>query len=150
MAVEKFGASGHFACKISGQNRSSFRKKRSDSGFEETRLHGALRAIAINHPAWGRRKPRWCLLTPELDGMALNNKRIRPLWREEGLVCEPKAGKKRRTLPGAGDHTRVSRILVWERESAIGGTGKIAPEAATFAGTLATRIQLAPSKDPNT
>lgn len=40
--------------------------------------------------------------------MALNAKRVRRLWREEGLTCEPKARKKRRTGPGAGEEKRLS------------------------------------------
>jgi transposase len=43
---------------------------------------------------------------------------------------------------------RVTRTLVWDRESAIGGSGKLTPVAAAFAGTLATRIRLAPPRDP--
>lgn len=37
---------------------------------------------------------------------------------------------------------------MWDRESAIGGTGRVTAPAAAFAGTLATRIQLAPPRDP--
>lgn len=43
---------------------------------------------------------------------------------------------------------RVPKTLVWDRESAIGGTGKLSAPAAAFAGTLATRIRLAPPRDP--
>jgi transposase len=43
---------------------------------------------------------------------------------------------------------RVTRTLVWDRESAIGGTGRVSVPAAAFAGTLATRIKLAPPRDP--
>jgi transposase len=43
---------------------------------------------------------------------------------------------------------RVTRTLVWDRESAIGGTGRVSVPAAAFAGTLATRIRLAPPRDP--
>jgi hypothetical protein len=43
---------------------------------------------------------------------------------------------------------RVTRELVWDRESAIGGTGRVSAPAAGFAGTLATRIRLAPRRDP--
>lgn len=43
---------------------------------------------------------------------------------------------------------RVTRTLVWDRESAIGGTGKVTAPAAAFAGTLATQIKLAPPRDP--
>ena len=42
----------------------------------------------------------------------------------------------------------VSKTLVWDREAAIGGTGKPTAEAAAFAGTLATTIRLAPPRDP--
>jgi hypothetical protein len=86
-----------------GQNRSAFRKKEPDMGFEDMQLRAALRAVAVNHPR-GWRKARWDLLAqPEWDGVALNRKRIRRLWRDEGLICKPKARKKRRTEPGAGD-----------------------------------------------
>ena len=53
-------------------------------------LRAALRTIAVKHPAWGWRKARWHLLAqPEWDGVALNRKRIRRLWRDEG---RPAAG----------------------------------------------------------
>jgi transposase len=40
------------------------------------------------------------------------------------------------------------RTLVWDREAAIGGTGRLTVEAASFAGTLGVRIRLAPPRDP--
>jgi transposase len=43
---------------------------------------------------------------------------------------------------------RVTKTLVWDRESAIGGSGKVTAPAAAFAGTLATAIRLAPPRDP--
>ncbi len=43
---------------------------------------------------------------------------------------------------------RVPKTLVWDRESAIGGTGRVSTPASAFAGTLATRIRLAPPRDP--
>lgn len=42
----------------------------------------------------------------------------------------------------------VSKTLVWDRESAIGGKGQVTAAAAAFAGTLATRVVLAPPRDP--
>ncbi len=42
----------------------------------------------------------------------------------------------------------VTRELWWDRESAIGGRGAVTASAAAFAGTLATRIVLAPPRDP--
>ena len=38
---------------------------------------------------------------------------------------------------------RVTKTLLWDRESAIGGTGRVSMPAAAFAGTLATQIRLA-------
>jgi transposase len=43
---------------------------------------------------------------------------------------------------------RVTKTLLWDRESAIGGTGRVSMPAAAFAGTLATQIKLAPPRDP--
>lgn len=43
---------------------------------------------------------------------------------------------------------RVSKTLVCDREAAIGGKGTVTQAAAAFAGTLATRIVLAPPRDP--
>lgn len=43
---------------------------------------------------------------------------------------------------------RVTKRLVWDREAAIGGTGRVSSPAAAFAGTLATEIVLAPPRDP--
>ncbi|MBT2504081.1 IS21 family transposase [Curtobacterium sp. ISL-83] len=45
---------------------------------------------------------------------------------------------------------RCPRGLLWDREAAIGGTGRVTPVAAAFAGTLATSIRLAPPRDPET
>lgn len=44
----------------------------------------------------------------------------------------------------------VTKTLWWDRESAIGGRGRPSPAAAAFAGTLGTRIVLAPPRDPET
>lgn len=43
---------------------------------------------------------------------------------------------------------RVTKTLLWDRESGIGGTGRVSVPAAAFAGTLATQIRLAPPRDP--
>lgn len=40
------------------------------------------------------------------------------------------------------------RALVWDREAAIGGRGRLTTEAASFAGTIGVRIRLAPPRDP--
>ncbi|WP_156808958.1 IS3 family transposase [Arthrobacter sp. TB 23] len=109
MAQEKFGASERLACKILGQNRSALRKARPVASFEDHQLRADLRAIAGKHPTWGWRKARWHLLgQQQWVGVALNPKRVRRLWRLEGLTCKPKARKKRRTGPGAGEQKRLT------------------------------------------
>ena len=40
------------------------------------------------------------------------------------------------------------RTLVWDREAAIGGTGRPTIEATSFVGTLGVRLRLAPPRDP--
>ena len=47
-----------------------------------------------------------------------------------------------------GGWGRCPRTLVWDREAAIGGSGKLSTEAAAFAGTLGVRIKLTPARDP--
>ena len=42
----------------------------------------------------------------------------------------------------------VSKTLVWDREAAIGGSGRLTAPAQVFAGSLATRIKLLPPRDP--
>lgn len=109
MAVEKFGASQRLACKIMGQNRSAYRKKKPEMSFDEAQLRADLRAVAHDRPAWGWRKARWHLQTKaHWRGIALNAKRVRRLWRDEGLVCKPKARKKARIGPGAGAKERLT------------------------------------------
>lgn len=46
------------------------------------------------------------------------------------------------------DVGRVSKSLVWDREAAIAGKGKPTQVAAAFAGTLGTRYDIAPPRDP--
>lgn len=67
-------------------------------GFQEAELRAALRAVAATHPAWGWRKARWHLRAqPAWAGVSLTAKRVRRLWRAEGLTCKAKAWRKRRT-----------------------------------------------------
>lgn len=44
----------------------------------------------------------------------------------------------------------VTKTLWWDRESAVGASGKPSAPMAAFAGTLGTRIVLAPPRDPET
>jgi hypothetical protein len=47
-----------------------------------------------------------------------------------------------------GGWGRCPRALVWDREAAIGGSGRPSAEATAFAGTLGVRIKLTPPRDP--
>jgi transposase len=47
-----------------------------------------------------------------------------------------------------GGWGRCPRALVWDREAAIGASGRPSTEAAAFAGTLGVRIKLTPARDP--
>lgn len=111
MAQEKFGASERFACTVLGQNRSALRKTKPGSSAEEHQLCADLRSIASKYPAWGWLKARWHLLgQSRWQDMTLNRKRVRRLWRDEGMTCKPKRRKKRRTGPGAGEEKRLSAL----------------------------------------
>lgn len=65
------------------------------------------------------------------------------------MICSRKAGD---ILTGMWhiltQWGRVPKTLVWDREAAIGGTGKPSAEAAAFTGTLGVRLHLAPPRDP--
>lgn len=93
MAVEGSGASERFVCKILGQNRCAFRKKKPDMGFDEAALRAVACAVAVKHPVWGWWKARWHLYA----------KRVRRLWRQKSLTFTPKARTKRRTGPGQAE-----------------------------------------------
>jgi hypothetical protein len=47
-----------------------------------------------------------------------------------------------------GGWGRCPRTLVWDREAAIGGSGRPSTEAAAFAGTFGVRIKLTPPRRP--
>ncbi|MBF4588458.1 transposase family protein, partial [Curtobacterium sp. VKM Ac-2887] len=44
----------------------------------------------------------------------------------------------------------IPKSLLWDREAAIGGLGRPTVLAATFTGTIATKLPLAPARDPET
>lgn len=98
--------------------------------FDEAQLRADLRAVASEYPVWGWRKARWHLLSTERwAGTVLNSKRVRRLWREEGLVCKPKRRKKRRTGPDAGEQKRLTatypmRVLIFDFQSDVTSCGR--------------------------
>lgn len=43
---------------------------------------------------------------------------------------------------------KAPKVMVWDRESAIGARGRVTVEAAAFAGTIGNRFEIAPGGDP--
>ena len=93
----RFGVSQRRACRVAGQHRSTQRKAVPAPRPEDERLACRLREIAGEHPRWGWKTAHQILLR---EGWALNRKRTRRIWREEGLR-RPVKTRKRRRLPGA-------------------------------------------------
>lgn len=87
MVQDTFGASERFAGKVLGHNRSALRKGCPRVSFDQTQLRADLWAVAIKHPTWGWRKARRHLLgQPQRHGQPLNKKRVRRLWRLDGMT----------------------------------------------------------------
>jgi putative transposase len=78
---------------VVGQHRSTQRVA-SRPPDQDKRLRRRLRTIAREHPRWGWRMAH---RLPRRDGQLVNHKRIRRLWREEGLRRPVSCRKRRRT-----------------------------------------------------
>lgn len=92
MLCERFGVSERRACRVVGQHRCTQRLDPPVPPDDEVALREFLRAFAKRRPRWG-----WQRAAKELrrDGWQLNNKRVRRLWRDEGLQVPTKTRKKR-------------------------------------------------------
>ena len=99
MCQERFGVSERRACKVVGQHRSTQRLDPPPPDDQEQRLRAWLRAFARRRPRWG-----WRRAAKELrrTGWTVNNKRVRRLWRDEGLQVPTRRRKGR--LVGIGTH----------------------------------------------
>ena len=96
---DEFGVSQRRACGVVGQHRSTQRLDPPAPSDEEERLREWLRAFAKRRPRWGWRRAAKGL---RADGWTINNKRVRRLWRAEGLKVPQSKPKKR--LVGIGAH----------------------------------------------
>jgi putative transposase len=103
---QRFGVSQRRACRIVGQHRSTQRTPRRPASTEEQKLRRRLRAIARAHPRWGWRMAHRLL---RRDGQPVNHKRIRRLWREEGLRRPVSCRKRRRVRPDSVQRLRAER-----------------------------------------
>ena len=107
MAQTRFGVSERFACRAVGQPRSTQRLQPPEPPDDEATIREHLRAFAAERPRWGWRRAATDL---RAHGHVVNNKRVRRLWRDEGLRVPIKRKKKRMT--GVGTHVGAMTPIV--------------------------------------
>jgi putative transposase len=111
MLRDRLGVSERWACRVTGQHRSTerYEPKRAD---DDAALRTRLREISKDRPRWGYRRAH-ALLREE--GWEINRKRVQRLWREEGLRV-PQRRRKRRRL---GESTVPAERLAAERPNHV-------------------------------
>ncbi|WP_046322735.1 IS3 family transposase, partial [Mycobacterium sp. UM_Kg1] len=82
MLRERFGVSERRACTVVGLHRSTMRLTPASINDAEDQLRAWLRTFSTDRPRWGWRR---AAIAARKAGWLTNNKRIRRLWREEGL-----------------------------------------------------------------
>ena len=111
MLRDRFGVSERRACRVVVQHRSTQRLEPPAVSDDERRLREFLRAFSTERPRWGWRR---AAEAARRAGWDVNDKRIRRLWRDEGLRVPTK--KRKQPLCGIGGRHRVSPIS-WCRSS---------------------------------
>ena len=89
-----FGVSQRRACAVVGQHRSTQRHQPKPPPDDDEQIRVELREFAVKRPRWGWRRAANHL---RRSGRVVNNKRVRRLWREEGLRVPQRKRKKRAT-----------------------------------------------------
>ncbi|WP_087077001.1 IS3 family transposase [Mycobacterium dioxanotrophicus] len=112
MLRERFGVSQRRACTVVGLHRSTMRLTPSPIATEEAELRAWLRRFSIDRPRWGWRR---AAKMARRAGWKINNKRIRRLWREEGLRVPQRRRKKRLTGIGVavGAMSPIRPNVIW-------------------------------------
>jgi putative transposase len=111
MLVERFGVSQRRACGLVGQARSTQRLPVVVPDDEEERLRVWLRDFSKRRPRWGWRRAADGL---RRAGWRVNNKRVRRLWRDEGLrVVHRKRKKPLRGKGHAGAFCPIRPNVLW-------------------------------------
>ena len=89
------GVSERFACRVTGQNRTTQRHQPlgSSPADPDAALRTWLREYAKAHPRWGFRRAYHDARTEGWAGV--NHKKIQRLWREEGLRVPQRRRRKR-------------------------------------------------------
>ena len=106
MAQTRFGVSERFACRAVGQNRSTQRLAAPVPAEDDAEIRADLRKFAKDRPRWGWRRAATHLRN---KGHLINNKRVRRIWREEGLRVPTRRKKKR--LTGVGTHIGAMSLI---------------------------------------
>jgi putative transposase len=109
---ERFGVSERRACAVVGLHRSTMRLTPSPVTAEEAELRTWLRRFSTDRPRWGWRR---AAKMARRAGWQVNNKRIRRLWREEGLRVPQRRRKKRLTGIGVavGAMSPIRPNVIW-------------------------------------
>ena len=112
MLRERFGVSERRACTVVGLHRSTMRLAPPPMPTEEAELRAWLRRFSTDRPRWGWRR---AAKMARRAGWKANNKRIRRLWREEGLRVPQRRRKKRLTGVGVavGAMSPIRPNVIW-------------------------------------
>jgi putative transposase len=111
MLMERFGVSQRRACRLIGQARSTQRLAAPVADDEEERLRAWLRDFATRRPRWGWRRAADAL---RREGWRINHKRVRRLWRDEGLrVVHSKRKKPLRGAVHVGAFCPIRPNVLW-------------------------------------
>jgi putative transposase len=111
MLRDRLGVSERWACRVTGQHRSTERYE-PQPVEDDAALRAELRAFSKERPRWGYRRAHHRL---RQDGWSVNRKRVQRLWREEALRV-PQRKRKRRRL---GDSTVPATRLCAERPNHV-------------------------------
>ena len=112
MLRDRFGVSERRACTVVGIHRSTMRLTPPPITAEEAELRAWLRRFSTDRPRWGWRR---AAKMARRAGWQVNNKRIRRLWREEGLRVPQRRKKKRLTGIGVavGAMSPIRPNVIW-------------------------------------
>ena len=112
MLLARFGVSQRRACNVVGIHRSTMRLAPPPVSDDEAELRAWLRKFSTNRPRWGWRR---AAKMARRAGWRVNNKRVRRLWRDEGLRVPQRRRKKRLTGIGVqvGAMTPIRPNVVW-------------------------------------
>ena len=102
--IDVMGVSERFACRVTGQHRTTQRQQPADStpADPDAGLRQWLRDYARGHPRWGHRR---AYHDARGEGWYVNHKKVQRLWRDEGLRVPQRRRRKRVGSSTAPDTT---------------------------------------------